>query len=469
MFIGRERELEILNRMWQRTRFDMVVLYGRRRVGKTALIDEFVKDKDVLYFTALEQSNKLNLRDFTQTVVKFFSLPTDTPIFASWRSALSFVADKAAERSHPFVFVFDEFPYAAAVDSSLPSAMQIAIDHGFKDTSALLILSGSNESFMEGKVLGPKSPLYGRRTAQIKLLPFDYLDAARFLPESDPEESMDYYATFGGTPYYLAQLETEPGSYERNVVDLCFDSYGPLREEPMMLLREELREPSIYYSVLQAMSGGHSTPKDIAEHAGVGPDGIGAYLRTLEGLGLAVRKVPFGEDPAKSRKGMWVVDDPFFAYWFRFVGPNTGLIQSGRGEIAARSITFGPAYATYVGQRFEDICMQWLQRVNGTERLPMLATKFGKWWGNNPTKHEQTDIDLVAGNPESKTILLGECKWRNHYDETAAVEALLAREGLIKGYQTTHFMFFSKHPVSEATRSKYDSRVTFLSVEDLYA
>ena len=164
---------------------------------------------------------------------------------------------------------------------------------------------------MEGRVLGAKGPLYGRRTAQIKLLPFDYLDAARFLPESEPEELVNHYATFGGTPYYLAQLDASAGSYERNVLDLCFDAYGPLREEPMMLLREELREPSVYYSVLQSMAGGHSSPKDIAEHAGVSVDGISAYLRTLEDSGLAVRKVPFGDDSAKSRKGMWVVGDPF--------------------------------------------------------------------------------------------------------------------------------------------------------------
>lgn len=189
--------------------------------------------------------------------------------------------------------------------------MQIAIDHGFKNTQAMIILSGSNESFMEGRVLGAKGPLYGRRTAQIKLLPFDYLDAARFLPESEPEELVNHYATFGGTPYYLAQLDASAGSYERNVLDLCFDAYGPLREEPMMLLREELREPSVYYSVLQSMAGGHSSPKDIAEHAGVSVDGISAYLRTLEDSGLAVRKVPFGDDSAKSRKGMWVVGDPF--------------------------------------------------------------------------------------------------------------------------------------------------------------
>ena len=151
------------------------------------------------------------------------------------------------------------------------------------------------------------------------------------------------------------------------------------------------------------------------------------------------------------------------------MGPNTGLIQSGRGSEAARRLAFGPAYSTYVGRRFEDVRMQWVLRVNGTNRLPMLATRFGKWWGNDPPrKREQTNIDVVAGDPESGTVLLGECKWRNSFDETSAVEALLAREGLVKGYRTSIFMFFSKRPVSDATRNKYRGKVTFIEASELY-
>ena len=468
MFIGREHELETLERMYSRNQFAMVVLYGRRRVGKTALMDEFTKSKDTLYFTALQQSDKLNLADFTQEVTRFFDLPSSTPAFADWQSALKYVADRARERSKPFVFVFDEFPYATQSNKSLPSALQIAIDHGFKNTNILIVLSGSNESFMESEVLGSKSPLYGRRSAQIKLKPFDYLDAAEFLPNCQPEELVNHYVTFGGTPYYLTQLEKRKGSYERNVINLCFDPYGLLHEEPMMLLREELRDPGIYYSVLQAMSNGNGTPKAIAEHAGVDQNAISAYLKTLQGLGLAERRVPFGDNPSKSRKGMWVIADPFFSYWYRFVGPNAGSIESGKGEVAARQLAFGEAFSTYAGKQFETVCMQWVKRVNGTDRLPLLATHFGQWWGANPLKKEQTDIDIVAADQSSKTLLLGECKWRNTFDETEAVEALLARVGLIAGYRTTHLMFFSKRPVHEATRRKYAGRIEFVSAADMY-
>lgn len=468
MFIARTHELEVLERLYARPKFDMVVLYGRRRVGKTALIDQFVADKEALYFTALQQSNKLNLRDFTSEVARFFSLPSDTPSFSSWTSALTYVANQAQQREKPFVFVFDEFPYAALEDESLPSALQIAIDHGFNATNTMIILSGSNESFMESNVLGGKSPLYGRRTAQIKLLPFTYMDAAQFLPDCTPNELVEYYATFGGTPYYLAQLDTTPDAYCQNVINLCFDSYGMLREEPMMLLREKLRDPAIYYSVLQAIANGHSTPKAISEHAGVNPDAISSYLNMLDGLGLVRRNVPFGDNPSKSKKGMWNINDPFFSYWYHFVGPSTGAIESGKGAITAQRTAFGAAFDTYVGQQFETICLQWITNATGTDKLPLLPTQFGKWWGTNPRKKEQTDIDVVAGDPSTKTVLLGECKWRNNFNETEAVESLLEKEGLIRGHTTTYFMFFSKNPVSQATRSKYAGRVRFLDADELY-
>lgn len=470
-FVARDHELSVLSRLFDSDSFEMVVLYGRRRVGKTALIDEFVKDKRCLYFTALQQSSKLNLQDFSRAVLNFFGLPESTPSFGNWSDALLFVAEWARELGDRFVFVFDEFPYAAAGEPALPSMLQIAIDHGFLNTNVTMILSGSNEGFMESEVLGRKSPLYGRRTAQIRLQPFDYADAAKFLPNTAPQELVQYYAAFGGTPYYLARIRETDG-FESNVLRLMFDSLGALREEPMMLLRQELREPSAYYSVLQSIAMGNTTPKLIAEHAGVEADAIGNYLKTLAGLGLIERNVPFGDDPNKSRKGIYAIADPFFAYWFRFVGRNMGLIESNISEPVARKLAFGPAFDTYVGQQFETICRQWLIRQNAAGRLPFIATQFGKWWGNDPIAREQTDIDEVAADPLDKRILLGECKWRNTLNETEAIERLRRRAGLIRGYSAddTWFMLFTKNPVGESTRNRYanDDHMELLAACDLY-
>lgn len=472
MFIAREHELQVLERLYASDSFEMVVLYGRRRVGKTSLIDEFAKDKRTLYFTAMQQSAKLNLRDFSRAVLTFFGMPDSTPPFGDWLSALSFVTQRAKESNERFVFVFDEFPYAAATEPALPSIMQIAIDHGLLATKATMILSGSNEGFMESEVLGHKSPLYGRRTAQIRLLPFDYADAAKFLPNTPPQDRVNYYATFGGTPYYLARIREADG-FESNVLRLMFDNLGPLREEPMMLLRQELREPAPYYSILQAIALGNATPKLIAEHAGVDNDAIGNYLRTLSSLRLIERKVPFGDDPNKSRKGMYGIADPFFAYWFQFVGRNMGVLEAGISERVAQKLAFGPAFNTYVGQQFEIICQQWLMRRNSEGDLPFIATRFGKWWGTDPVAHEQTDIDVIAADPQGKQILFGECKWRNSFNETEAIERLRRRAGLVRGYppENARFALFTKGSVGVATRDRYqgDGSMTFVSADDLYA
>lgn len=471
MFVAREHELHTLEQLYASDSFEMVVLYGRRRIGKTALIDEFTKDKRTLYFTAMQQSTRLNLQDFSRAILTFFGMPTSTPPFSDWSSALSFVAEQAQASAERFVFVFDEFPYAAATEPSLPSIMQIAIDHGLLATKITLILSGSNEGFMESDVLGRKSPLYGRRTAQIRLLPFDYADAAQFLPNTSPQDRVKYYATFGGTPYYLARIRETDG-FESNVLRLMFDNLGPLREEPMMLLREELREPAAYYSVLQSIASGNATPKLIAEHAGVESDAIGNYLKTLSSLRLVERNVPFGDNPDKSRKGMYRIADPFFAYWFRFVGRNMGILESNISESVASKLAFGPTFDTYVGQQFETICEQWLIRRNATGELPFIATQFGKWWGNDPIAREQTDIDVIAASPLDHQILLGECKWRNTFNETEALERLHRRAGLVHGYSVdnTYFVLFTKQPVAQATASRYrdNDNVIFVSTDDLY-
>ncbi|WEV46728.1 ATP-binding protein [Bifidobacterium sp. ESL0690] len=474
MFVGRTEELEALEDMYSSGRFEMMVLYGRRRVGKTSLIDEFSKDKRTFYFTASQKSTKLNLEVFSRQMSSFFDMP-ELPAFTDWRSAFEFFVgltrnSQSAGNGH-FVFVFDEFPYAAQADPTLPSTLQTAIDHGFKDTSVMMILSGSNQGFMESEVLGGKSPLYGRRTGQIRLEPFDYYDAAKFLPNVSNEERVQYYATFGGTPYYLARLRPSRG-FKRNVADLMFRKSGLLYEEPMMLLREETREPASYFSVLQAVANGSSTPKRIAEHAGVEASSVARYLNSLVDLGLVERKLPFGDNPQKSHKGMYVIADPFFAFWFRFVGTNVDVIENGKGPETAEETTSGEAFATYVGQQFENICLQWVARHSGTLDLPFRATRFGKWWGNNPVAREQTDIDVVAANGRGQ-LLIGECKWRNTFDVTEAIDKLQGRVGLVPGFKpaSTRLALFSKRPVAKTVRAKIGRDapgLLFFSTDDLY-
>ena len=469
MFVGREAELRTLNRLFDQSRFQMAVVYGRRRVGKTALLDEFSKDKPTLFFTAQQKSNLLNLRSFSQEAYRFFDLPATTGSFETWRDALQFVANEAKRRQRRMLFVFDEFPYAAEADPSLPSVAQISIDHAFKDSPVCMVLCGSNEGFMESNVLGRKSPLYGRRNAQIKLQPFDYKDAARFLPGKAPVELVEYYTTFGGTPYYLEQIDAQQ-TFEENVTRLFFDISGILYAEPYLLLKQELREPALYTSVLDAVASGAGTQRAIADRAGIDSNAVGVYLKTLRSLGLVEKVVPFGENPDTSRKGRYRIGDPFFAYWYRFVSPNAGAIESGAGKAVARRVAFGEAFSTHVGQQFEKVCLQWLLRENREGRLPILASSFGSWWGADPSRREQTDIDVIAADQQSKMALFGECKWRNSFNETDAIDALVHRSHLVKGYTPCGYLLFSKSEASTATREKArgSGTVGLVSAEDLF-
>ena len=444
--------------MYSKEGFQMAVVYGRRRVGKTTLIDAFAADKPTLFFTAQQRSSLQNLVQFSRAVYAFFGMPADVGAFPDWASAFSFVADAAQERAgSPFVLVFDEFPYAAETEPSLPSALQIAIDHEFRDVNMSLILCGSNEGFMESEVLGRKSPLYGRRTMQLKVKPFDCFDAALMLPGLSAEQHIAYYATFGGTPYYLAQIDSG-GTYEENVSNLMFDTSGILYEEPLMLLRQELREPALYNSILDAVGSGETVSKRIAERAGVNPNSMSKYLKTLIDLGILEKEVPFGENPATSRKAAYRLADPFFAYWYAFVSKNVGAIEAGAGAAAACRTAFGQALSTYVGKQFEAVCLQWVIRENARGRLPFLASSFGHWWGTDPRKKAETDIDVAAADKESKSILLGECKWRNDFNEAAAIQALEYRAPLIKGYENRNYILFTKEEPSKATSEKASSR-----------
>ena len=471
-FVGRERELSVLRRMWGRDGFQMMVLYGRRRIGKTALLDEFSRDRDTLYFTAKQQTSAANLRDFSRAIYAFFGTSASLPPFSLWQDAFDFIVERAKERTgDPFLFVFDEFPYAAMSEPSLPSALQVAIDHGFAQTQVMMVLCGSSEGFMESEVLGYKSPLYGRRTGQLHLSTFDVFDAALMLPSMPVRDIVRYYATFGGTPYYLKQIQPDL-TYEANVEELLFDTSGLLYEEPLMLLRQELRDPSTYNSVLDAIGMGATRQNKIADRCGISASSVGKYLSVLSDLGMVERQVPFGDDSTRSRKGLWVVKDPFFAFWYRFVSPNLTSVESGDGDLVARGEVFGPALDTYVGQQFETMCRQWLMRANRAGGLPFTATQFGRWWGADARIRKEADIDVIAADPRGRRILIGECKWKNELDVAQTMDTLRSRGDLVTGYDDRSFALFVKtEELAELARRRVEGENDFMvmSAADMFS
>lgn len=466
MFVGREEELATLQNLYGSNRFEMLVLYGRRRVGKTALLEEFCASKPAIMFTAQAQADGDNLTDFSRAIASFFGMPESTPSFASWMDALNYVGEKAKEAN--LILVFDEFPYAAKSNPALASVFQIAIDKVLSKTRMLLVLCGSNQGFMENEVLSEKSPLYGRRTSQLKLRPFDYFDAARMLPGCSPEERVSYYASLGGTPYYLAGVQ-EGKTYVENMADLFFSRVGLMFDEPMMLLRQELREPAVYGSILRALASGCTRVGQIADRSGVAATSLAFYLKTLTDLGLVERAVPFGEGE-RSKRALYRVSDPAFLFWYRFVAPYVSAVENGLGEDVARRLLSDERRNEYEGHLFERICRQWVVRQARAGALPLHPTAVGSWWGADPAAHEQTDIDVVAADDIDKVALLGECKWRNQFDESEALATLTNRQHLIGGYKERYLYLFTKRAVSETTRTTaaLEKHMRCISVDEMY-
>lgn len=454
MFVGRKSELEKLGSLYDQEGFQMAVVYGRRRVGKTTLINEFCRGKRTLSFTALEQSDADNLTDFNRALAAFFDLPSTLQGFSTWADALGYIAQRAREER--FVFVFDEFPYAAQRNEALPSVFQVTIDRYFKDTNVLLILCGSNQGFMESEVLGRKSPLYGRRTAQIKVEDLGFRDAAKMLPGLDSQEAFRFYACFGGVPYYLQQVNPAL-SLRENLAQLYFDPMGFLFEEPYGLLRQEFKEPALYSSILRAIAAGANRPNLIADRVGMPQTSLPRYLKALEAIGIISKAVPFGENQETSKRGVYRLSEACYTFWYRFVMPYVSDIESGLGRAVVNAIP-EERLNDYLGHRFEALCAEWLTEQAKAGKLSIAATSVSSWWGNNPEKRERDDIDVLAADRVSSQMVIGECKYRNDFNESAEIADLESKRGLIKGYLASHFVLFTKFEVSDATKEKLASR-----------
>ena len=265
MFIGREKELNALDKLYQSDKFEFAVIYGRRRVGKTSLINYFINDKQSIYFMGVESNAKQNLENFSKSIIEFSSgIQTETS-FASFQAALEYVFQLAQKER--IILTIDEYPYVARSSKSLASTLQLLIDK-YKDTSRLmLILCGSSMSYMEDQVLAYKSPLYGRRTAQMKILPFDFEETCQYFHNASDEDKAILYGVVGGTPQYFLQMDDNL-SVEENIKNTYLNPVSFLYEEPLNLLKQEVREPAIYTAIISAIATGHTRMSEISSKVG---------------------------------------------------------------------------------------------------------------------------------------------------------------------------------------------------------
>lgn len=459
MFIGRERELAELNRLYKTDKFQFPVIYGRRRVGKTALINEFVKGKDTIYFTGVETNAKQNLENFSKSIFTYETGMDASPVFHSFQDALEHVFTLAQNKR--LILVIDEYPYVAKASKSLASTLQLLIDK-YKDTSKLyLILCGSSMSFMENHVLAYKAPLYGRRTAQFKLLPFEFAEARKCYKNFSPLDQALIYGIVGGTPQYLLQMD-DTLSVEDNIKNTFLNPSSFLFEEPTNLLKQEVREPAVYNAIISAIATGYTKLSEISGKVGEETSVCSTYIRNLISLGIVRKETPAGESSA--RKTIYSLEDNMFRFWYRFVPENHSSIARGASEFAYRRIE--PFISDFMGPAFEEICKQylWSQLLNGT--CPIDFTDLGRWWGADPRTRQQEEIDIV-GIADKNTALFGECKWTNKKVERSVLETLIERSNLFH-YSNKHFYLFAKSGFTKGCVEKAAElgNVTLVSYED---
>lgn len=380
---------------------ECVIIYGRRRVGKTALINEFVKDKPVIFFPALKSNARGNLAALSKAIYSYLHPGTiEAPVFPSFDTAFAEITRIASEQR--VVFVIDELPYLVKAEASITSMLQHLLDHDWSETKLYLILCGSSMSFMEKKILSEKSPLFGRRTAQFRIEPLSYLDAARFHPELSPEENALIYGITGGVPHYINKLDVR-GSIKDALLENFFDTSAYLFEEPENLLKLELREPAIYNSVITAIADGATRLNQISDKTGYETAVCTKYLKSLMELGIIQKRQSVVQN--SGRKTTYHISDNFFRFWYRFVPRNMMAITSGRME-RIYDAAVGSYLSSYMGLVFEEICKQYL--IYYADQLPIQIQEIGEWWGAHPKEKKKCSWILSLSEQSRTTPPLAE-------------------------------------------------------------
>ena len=457
MFIGREKELKNLNSLYDTDKFQFPVIYGRRRVGKTALINEFVKDKDTIYFTGIETNAKQNLENFSRSIFSYTTESTIAPVFSSFQEALEYVFTLAETKR--LVLVIDEYPYVAKSYKAIASMLQVLIDKK-KDTSKLfLILCGSSMSFMEEQVLGYKSPLYGRRTSQFKILPFEFFESRKYFSKFSDLDMATVYGLVGGTPQYLLQMDDNI-SLEYNIKNKLLNSTSYLFEEPNNLLQQEVREPAIYNAIISAVATGSTKLSEISSKVGEETSACSAYLKNLISLGIIKKETPFAEKTSK--KTIYVIADNLFRFWYRFVPSNISIIQKDMTDLAYKNIS--EQLSSYMGAVFEEICKQYLWELNKQGKAAITFTDLGRWWGNDPKNRCETEVDIM-GTDAAGSALFCECKWTNEKVDAGVLDTLAERSKLFRYANVCLYLFaktgFTKGCIDKANELGNVNLVTF--------
>ncbi len=433
-FIDRETELGLLEERWRSGEAELVVVCGRRRVGKTELLLRFCREKPSLYFLAAQVTRAEHLRQLGDALRAAFPDPAlEQWTLTSWEGALRYLAQLANEQR--LAVIFDEFPYLCEAEPSLPSLLQQFWDTEGRRSQLFLVLCGSQMSTMEREVLAHRTPLYGRRTGQLRVVPMGVQAAGLFLPDYSPADKVGAYGVVGGMPGYLRRFDPER-SLRQNVLREILHPQGFLYQEPGFLLRMELRDPRTYMALLGAIASGCTRLNEAAQRSGLTVHTASKYLAVLQELGVVQREVSALERaPGRTKKGRYKISDQFLRFWFRFVQPNVSLIEAEGGATVYDRLVH-PELDTYVGHVFEEICRDSVLRF-GQALLGVPVRRVGRHWGPNG------DLDVVAELLDG-TYSVGECKWTARPLGRRTLEELRERAAMLGDLPLRSFLLFSR-------------------------
>jgi len=396
-FIDREREMNFLRESQGKKGLEFVVVTGRRRTGKSRLLKEFEKNKDCISLLCEDKNWKHNLAKFNKVTAKHYNMPN--PDFKSFNECFEYIAKQTEKKEGKLLIVIDEFSYLIK-KSSVVAEFQTIVDETLSEKNAMLVLSGSAVSMMKKRVLGRKSPLYGRTTGQIFLQPLKFKHLLEWFDKTPFEDVVKIFGVCDGIPKYLEFFDGK--NPEKEIIQNLFNPNSFLFREPKSLLEEELRKPETYFQILEAISLGHTKVVEIANYCYMNAKDMSSYLSILIDLGFVKKEK---QVTAKKRKrGIYKVKDQFFKSWFRFVSPYFEEINNWETESATSE--FKKGFNQYLGTVFEKVAAEALTELIKQKKAPEL-TKIGRWW------HKDKEIDIVALNDNTKEILFCECKWKN--------------------------------------------------------
>jgi len=404
-FIDRKEEMQFLNEEYNRTQSSLIVLFGRRRVGKTELATTFMQNKNSIYYLVTEESETQNRFGFQEMVAEFCGNELlKHARLDSWEPIFEVLCEK--EQKEKLVIMIDEFQYLGKSNAAFPSIFQKIWDNILNKKNVMVILCGSLISMMISQTLSYSSPLYGRRTGQIKLkqIPFSYYK--EFFPDLGFKELLEFYSVTGGVPKYMELFYKSKDIYS-GIEENILSKSSFLYDEPNFLLQREVSEVGSYFSIVKAIAAGNQKLAKISGFLGIKQTGLTKYLKTLIDLDIIEREIPITEEnPEKSKRGLYKIKDNYILFWFKFVYPNLSFLESGNSQFAMKKIrkNLVDSHISYV---YEDICIEEMWKLNAEERWEFTFDRVGRWWSNS------SEIDIVAYDSTGSDIIFGECKYWN--------------------------------------------------------